>query len=162
MSRRDATQYRAGHGWEPPSERGNLFTCQDYLSVSGLRLVVGGRCSSGNPEMRYPPLLFPEDIDSRHSRNIIVDAVQRVCLKQVQATGIAVEIIPRLSRCFLVLEGGQSRRCRRFPAPQTCGVGPPRSASPWWRLGRRHVRGFLVWTPWAAEYFRVVPDVCQD
>lgn len=68
-SRRDATQHRAGRGWQPPSERGGLFTCQEYMSVSGLRLVMGGRCSSGNPETCSAPLLFPDDIDSRHSRN---------------------------------------------------------------------------------------------
>lgn len=84
--------------------------CQDYLSVS-----VKGYDSSW-PVLAYRviricallPCCFPKDIDSRHSRNIIVDAVKKVCLKQVQATGIAVEFIPRFLVVFVLGRGRRS------------------------------------------------------
>lgn len=128
VSRRDATHCRAGRGVRAAQANSGLSA----WSASRLRLVLAGHCLSGNPATCFPlPCCFPKDNDSRHSRNITVDAVEEHVLNKSKPRGSPLKFIPRFLVVFCFRERERrSSTSRNLPAPQTCGVGLPRSGSP--------------------------------
>lgn len=148
-------------GGQPPSERGacllvkSTYQCRGYESSWAVvaHRVIRRRALLPCCSQRTLTRDIPETSLSIRSKGNVLNK------SKPRGSPLKLSLVSRVVFLFYkgarVLDVVDSQRLRQ------CGVGPPRSGSPWWRLGRRHRRGFPTWTYCAAEYFRVVPYVCQ-